>query len=166
MADIPARRDEAGLPATRQGYAGFQVTGKNPDLWKKLHLKFIAKIEQVIEQLVEEDAAQNWLQEQAREFGTLALDHMKAKLRKSGLEAEQIEAEVAKLFAEKERVLAEARKTNAEARAIEIQNEVKELRLALGMAKAVLIGEQDEVSIVFGQQIEAMLNALKAVGEV
>jgi hypothetical protein len=42
----------------------------------------------------------------------------------------------------------------------------QELRLALGMAKAVLIGEQDEVSIVFGQQIEAMLNALKAVGEV
>lgn len=169
--DGPTRSDplvpfETGRPPVRPGgYAGFQVTGKDPNLWKKLHATLRAKVHQVVEELAEEDGSHKWLQEQAREFGSLALEHAKAKLRKSGVEVEKIEAEVSKLFAEREEALAKARKTNAEARAIEVGTAIKELRVALVMTKAMLIGEKGKAAVVFGQQIDAMLEALKVVAE-
>jgi hypothetical protein len=163
--DLPVPSDGPKPPTRREGYAGFQVTGKDQALWKKLHASLLAKVHHVIEQLAEDDAGLNWLQEQAKEFGSLALEHAKAKLRKSGVEVEKIEAEVSKLFAEREKALAEARKTNAEAKAIEVQTAIKELRVALGMTKAMLIGERGKAAVVFGQQIDAMLEALKVVAE-
>jgi hypothetical protein len=163
MDDLPLPFEEGKPPARREGYAGFQVTGKDPDLWKKLHAKLLAKVHQVVEELAEEDGAHKWLQEQAQEFGSLALEHAKAKLRKSGVEVEKIEAEVSEIFAKREKALAEARKTNAEARAIEVGTAIKELRMALGMTKAMLIGERGKAAVVFGQQIDAMLEALKVV---
>ncbi len=165
MDDLPSPFDGRSTPARREGFAGFQVTGKDPELWKKLCTGFQAKLYHLVEQLVEEDAGLNWLQEQAREFGSLTLEYAKAKLRKSGVEVEKIEAEAAKLFAEREKALAEARKTHAEARAIEVGTAIKELHMALGMTKAMLIGEKGKAVVVFGQQIDAMLEALKVVAE-
>jgi hypothetical protein len=161
MDNLPVQRDGAQVPAPREGFAGFQVTGRSPGLWLKLRSQFVAKVEQ----LVEQDAGLGWLQEQAKEFGTLALEHAKARLRREGAEVEKIEAEVAKLFAEKEKVFAEARKTNAEARSLEIKNSMMELRVALGFTRAMLIGDPTEEAVVFGQQIDAMIDALKAVSE-
>ncbi|HEY2157976.1 MAG TPA: hypothetical protein VGH33_20275 [Isosphaeraceae bacterium] len=165
MDDLPSSPGDDTPPAQREGLAGFRVTGKDPRLWKKLHSTLLAKVHQVIEGLAEEDAGLNWLQEQAKEFGSLALEYGKAKLRKSSVEVEKAEAEVSKIFSEREKTLAEARKTNAEARAIEVQTAIKELRLALGMTKAMLIGERGKAAVVFGQQIDAMLEALKVVAE-
>jgi hypothetical protein len=165
VADLRLPFEEGESPARREGFAGFQVTGKDPDLWKKLRANLLAKVHQVVEELVEKDGKLHWLQEQAKEFTALGLEHLKAKLRKSGVEVEKIEAEVSKLFAEREKALAEARKTNAEARAIEVQTAMKELRMALGMTKAMLIGERGKAAVLFGQQIDAMLEALKLVAE-
>jgi hypothetical protein len=120
---------------------------------------------QLVQQLLQEDATSSWLQEQAKELGGLALDFAKAKLRREGVEVQEIEARVGKLFAEKEKTIAEARKTNAEARAIEIKNVMTGLRFALGATKAMLIGDQSAEAVVFGQQIDAMLDAIKAVAE-
>jgi hypothetical protein len=163
VAKLPARRDEPGLPTPRQGYAGFSMTGKDSQKWAEVRQKFLAKIQVLFEQLGEDQPAGAWLREQAKEFGALALDYAKAQLRKPGLDAAKVEAEVAKLYAEREKTLAEARKAHAEAHAKEIDNVVKELRLSLGMTKAMLIGEEGDEAILLGLQVEEMMAALKAI---
>jgi hypothetical protein len=165
VANLPARQDHAGVPVPRNEFVGFQVTGKTPALWTRLQSKFIARIEQLVELVQSDDPAATWFREQAREFRDLAIDHFKAKLRKEGLESEKIEAEVAKLFAETERARAEARETNAKAKQIEVDTTIKELRLSLGMTKAMLIGERGRKAALFGKQVDAMLAALKELTE-
>jgi hypothetical protein len=70
----------------------------------------------------------------------------------------EIEARIEKTFAE-------TRKLNAEARSQEIQNTIRELELTLRCSKALLIGEQDHEAAIFGQQVDAFLEAVKVVNE-
>lgn len=161
----PDSSGKSALPAPREGYVGFQITGKNPSTWINFREKFVARIEQLVELVQSDDPAACWFREQAGAFRDLAVDHLKAKLRKEGLEVERIEGEVAKLFAESEKVRAEARKLTAEARTIELKNGLIELRASIGMTRAMLIGERGREAAVFGRQLDAMLEALKVVAE-
>jgi hypothetical protein len=78
--------------------------------------------------------------------------------------SDKIEAEVGKLYAEREKTMAEARKLKAEAKAIEIQNSIRQLRLALECTKALaLVGKDGEEAFAIGRQIDALIDALKAV---
>jgi hypothetical protein len=140
------------------------MTGEDPQQWAEFRRKLLDRISVLFDQLAVDQPAAPWLREQAKEFGALALDYAKAQLRKPGLDAAKVEAEVAKLYAERERTLAEARKAHAEARAKEIDNVSRELQLALGMTKALLIGEEGDEAILLGLQVEEMLTALKAIG--
>src|SRR5262245_40065660 len=106
--------------APRGGYAGFQLTGKSPELWSRLRDKFLARVEQLVELVQRDDPTASWLRQQAKELRDGLLDNVKEKLRKEGLQSERIEAEVAKLYAEAEKGRAEARKVNAEARSVEV----------------------------------------------
>ena len=49
----------------------------------------------------------------------------------------------------------------AEYAALEFQTKVKRLRLVLGGAKAMLIGEPGEEAVIFAKQIEEFLQTLK-----
>jgi hypothetical protein len=159
----PARRDHDGEAGPRQGFAGFRMTGKDPATWARFRQNLLARIEALFAQLAEDEPAGSWLLDQAKEFGTLALDAAKAQLRKPGLDAAKIEAEVVKLYAEREKALADARKTHAEARKLEIENTVNELQSCLVMTKVFLIGEGGEEAILMGRQVNQMLEALKAI---
>src|SRR4051794_2399744 len=120
MASLPDLRGGDDADEPREGYAGFQLTGKTPGLWNRLRGKFMARVEQLVELVQSDDPAASWFREQAKEFRDGLLDHVKEKLRKEGLQSERIEAEVAKVYAEAEKSRAEARKVNAEARSIEV----------------------------------------------
>jgi hypothetical protein len=123
------------------------------------------QVQRLIGQLVEEEPSLNWLREQAKSLDGQPIDHLTAKLRKPGLEAKEIEARIATLYAEAELKIEEGRIAKAEARALEIRNRIAELRLALGMTKALLIGTQGDEAVLFGRQIDAMLHVLQIESE-
>jgi hypothetical protein len=161
-----------GPPAPREGFAGFRVTGNDPALWVKLREKLLTKVEQLVELVQSDDPAAEWVREQAKDIRDGALDYVKAKLRKEGAQVEHIEAEVAKLFSEAEKAHADAFKTREEGlrvreerRALAVRTRIKELRLELGMTKAMLIGQKGKEAALFGRQLDAMLEALKVLAE-
>jgi hypothetical protein len=94
------------------------------------------------------------------------LDYARAKLEKPGLENAKIEAEVLRHYAEREKALAEARVKNAEAEKAELANTVKKLKIALGAAKVLLIGEDGDEAALFSLQIDEFLRVLKELDEV
>ncbi|WP_165251193.1 hypothetical protein [Paludisphaera soli] len=167
-APLPPEADYQVSPAAREGFAAFQVSGKNPALWVRLRAKFMTKVEQLVELVQSDDPAATWMREQAGELRDGALDYVKAKLRKEGAQVEHIEAEVAKLFAEAEKASADAFKTREEAlkvredrRASEINTRILALRFELATTKAMMIGEKGKEAALFGRQLDAMLEALK-----
>lgn len=153
--------DEA--PTERQGLAGFQLTGKDPEKWAKFRDELFIKFQGLFDQMAEESPESHWLRDQAKEFGALTIDFAKGHLRKPGLEAAKIEAEVADLYASREQKIAAARKIHAESRAVETENKVRDLRITLSMFRAMLIGEKGDEAILIGRQIDYMIEALKAV---
>jgi hypothetical protein len=166
MGGLSHRHKEGELrPPNKEGFVGFQLAGKNEALWGELRPKLILKIKELVDGIGEEDETRGWLKERAKEFGSLAIDYAKSKLRREGVEIQKIEAEIAKLFSEAEAAHEKARKDRADARAVEFTTTVKELRLALGLTKAMMMGDEGEESILFGKQIDAMLEALKIVAE-
>lgn len=158
------------LPGARSGYVGFQLTGKDPAKWGEFYFKLFARIEQLVEFIVQEDDTRSWLASQAKDLTTLAIDSVKAKLSKTNLKAEEIDAEVVRLLADQEKVWAEARKIdsearkiNAEARAIELDTKIKELRVALSISRAMLIGDRNKPVLLLGRQVDAMLESLNSL---
>jgi hypothetical protein len=165
VARTPARRESPTPLAPREGFAGFGLSGKDPVKWAEFRQSLLVQVQVLFEGLARDQPGSGWLKEQAKEFGALALDCAKAHLRKPGLDAAKVEAEVAKLYAEREKALAEARKAHADARSKELDNTIRELRLCLGFTKAMLVGEQGDEVILLGMQLDAMIEAVKALAE-
>jgi hypothetical protein len=146
-----------------EGLIRIDVTGQSAELWRQMRPKLIKAVADVLEGLAPDRDAHETLWEGASELVAGAFDHLKARLAKAGLENARIEAEVCKLYAEAESTLAEARKRRGEAAKQEFDTAVRRLRLALGLTRAQLIGDEGEEAILFGKQIDAMLVALKEV---
>ncbi len=140
------------------------VRGSNDKLWASLRSKFVTQIETLLSATLDHERGTT-VRDEAKQFTSALLDFAKAKLAKSGLEAEQIAAEIGKTFAEKQTELARAEKTTEEARQIRIKNDVAELRLTLGATKAFLVGDESEEAVIFGKQLESFLCVLKEIAE-
>src|SRR5687767_11406692 len=97
---------ESDMLKPREGLVGFEVTGKDPKTWARLRASLMLKVESLVTLVQGDDPAATWFREQAKDFRDLGIDNLKARLRKQGVEVEQIEANVAKLFAEAEEALA------------------------------------------------------------
>lgn len=82
-------------------------------------------------------------------------EHYKEKLKKTGLENEEIAARITKILAEAEKERAIARKTNAESDQIEFIVTVRKLRLVLEAQKVLIGGETHEI-----QKINAFIAIL------
>lgn len=136
------------------------VTGKDSRLWSKVRDRLLVTLDRALDTVIDAERGTT-LGEEGRALTTALLDHLKARLAKSGLDNERIAAEVNKLYQEVETQQAVTRKTHAEADKIEFENRIKELHLALGTAKALLIGETGEEAILFSQQIDKMLALLR-----
>ena len=160
MSDLPRPLDDQ--PAPRQGFIALQMTGQTPQTWAELRLTLIAKIVELVDQVGREKPTTDCLKEQAREIGSLGLDHVKAKLEKPSLENEQIIANVSKTYAEVEKIKAEARKTDSEADAKEFENSIKQLRAMLKVSRVMMLQsvQGEEVSLL-GQEIETLFQTLK-----
>lgn len=139
-----------------------QVTGRSPDLWLRFRTKFIEAIDGLLDSVVDHDKGTT-LREESRKFQSALLDLARARLARAGLENERIEAEIRKLYAQMENETAQARRVNAEADAIEFKTSLARLRLVLGAAKAMLMGEEGEESIILAKRLDAMLTEARRI---
>ncbi len=138
------------------------VRGNNNQLWASLREKFVVQIKKLLSATLDHERGTT-VREEAKQFTSAFLDFAKAKLAKSGLEAEKIGAEICKTFAEKQTELARAEKTAEETRQLRIKNDIAELRLTLGATKAFIMGDCSDEAIIFGKQLESFLKILKEI---
>src|SRR5262245_31941736 len=121
-------------------FAFITVSGKTTDGWMQFRNKLIQALQTVLDSVLDTEQGTT-VRDEAQQFTRALLDYAKANLARPGLENDKLEAEIRRLFSQSEADRAEARKKIAEAEALEFQTKVKRLRLVLGGAKAILIGE-------------------------
>jgi hypothetical protein len=140
-------------------YVRVDIRGQDPALWGTLRAKLMVAVEDLLNTVVDSERGTT-LQDEARQLTSAALDHVRARLAKAGLENEKIEAEIQRLYAQIQGDLADARKKSAEADAIEFATAMKRLRVVLGGMRAMLIGEEGDEAIIFGRQIDEFIKVL------
>jgi hypothetical protein len=145
--------DDAYLPEKQQ-FIRVDVTGKTASLWQALRPKLVQAMTDLLDAVID-DAHGTTVRDEMKQLTTALLDYAKANLARPGLENEQLEAQIRRLYVQMEIDRAEARKKHAEADTLEFNNKVRRLRLALGMAKAFLVGDASEEAVIFTAQIEA-----------
>jgi hypothetical protein len=150
--------DDTCLPE-KQRFIGVDVTGKTTGLWQSLRPKLIQAMTDFLDTVVD-DAQGTTVRDEMKQLTTALLDYAKANLARPGLENEQLEAQIRRLYVQMEIDRAEARKKHAEADTLELNNKVKRLRLVLGMAQAFLVGDASEEAVIFTAQIEAFRTTL------
>jgi len=97
---------------------------------------------------------------EAQDILVESINNLKEKLKKTGLENEEIAARIIKILAEVENQKAAARKTNAESEQLEFMNIVRKLKLILESQKILMGIEKDSEEV---REIESFISILKDV---
>ena len=122
-------------------------------MWGGMGPKLQAALERVLDTVVDHQREATVKQE-AQELISELIQSLKERLKKSGLENEELAARATKLLAEAEKERSLAKKTRAEAEGQEFATIVKKLRLLLEAHRAM---ERD--------QLDGFLGVLKELGE-
>ena len=141
-----------------------EVSGKDPQLWKELRGKLMAKIAMAVYDLLDvglDPIARMKLENGAREVSTAFLKYQKSAFDESSIEKQQIFADIGKKYAETEREKATAREKNAQAQTVELGNAIKALKIALGATQMMMYGEEGEEVVVFSKQLASFMEVLK-----
>lgn len=135
------------------------VAGKDKILWASLKDKFFLQAQKLLDTVINfED--NTTVADEAKQFSTELIKFAKEKLKKAGYENEKTLAEIEEILSKAQRTQAETRKITAEAREIELGNKLKELKLSLGIMKAIHAGETDEESIIFIKKIDTFFEVI------
>lgn len=138
------------------------VAGASTSTWIELRELFVKTLKDLLAQPLDVEKGTT-VEDELRELGKGLLDFAKAKLEMPAAEVEKVYAEVSKLYAERQNELAQARKANAEAASQEQLTRIRDLRLKLGMMKAMLVGEQDEEALILSSKLDSLLAFLKDI---
>lgn len=144
------------------GYQHFQLTGKNPEAFAQSRDKLLAWFNQLLDKQLDPIAGTT-ARDETQEFIHESLNFLKAKLKKADFENEEIQARAIEHFTAAKENLANARKTSAEAHALELENMIREMKVKLTFTKFIVMQDKEEAAILFGKDIEALLNAVKEI---
>lgn len=98
------------------------------------------------------------VREEGQDIISESILSLKERLKKTGLENEEIAARITKLLAEAEKDRAQARKTSAETEQLEFLTMVRKLKLVLEAQKLLQVGSVDETEM---KRIDAFIHLLK-----
>ncbi|KOH42628.1 hypothetical protein NC99_45570 [Sunxiuqinia dokdonensis] len=87
----------------------------------------------------------------------------KEKLKKASIENEKLNAEIEEIYTKIKKEKAETRKINAVADKINLENQLRAIRISLGSAKALMIGSEDNEDILFIKRIDAFLDVINEI---
>jgi len=142
-------------------YLQIDVSGKNPDLFKKMREKLLTAVNSFLDTTIHHTDKTS-IKQEAQKFKDLALDYGKNKLKKSGLENEKLAAEIEETYSQSQLNLAEARVKNAEADAIEFDNATTKMLFKLKMTKVIMAGSSGEEEMFFVKQIDDFIEVVNA----
>jgi len=151
-------------PDSKKSFINIQVSGESESLWKQLRHKLILTIDNFLDATIDYENNSS-IRDEARKLTSALIDNAKGRLKKPGLENEKLIAEIDNLYLKKEREIAETRKINAQADELEFRNALRRLRLSLGMAKAMMLGEPSEENLLLSQQLDAFIEILNEEGD-
>jgi len=117
--------------------------------------KLLSAVNHILEAVVDNEKGKT-IKEEARDLLKESIQNLKDRLKKTGLENEEIAARITKILSEAEKERAIARKTNAESEQIEFITTVRKLRLVLE-AHQLLQGNLPAET----KQIDSFLSILK-----
>jgi hypothetical protein len=149
---------DGNLPAVRDGFAAFELAGRDPATWKEMRPRLIRAVAELVDSLNSDDPTFAWLKEQATSLSGLALDNVKARLQKPGTEVAEAQARIAKEYSL-------ARKNNADAGAVEFNTTCRKLLLALSLSRVMLVRDSGHEALIAGQEIDALIEAVKFAQE-
>jgi hypothetical protein len=127
--------------------------GRLSGLWGGMGPKLQVALERVLDTVVDH-RSEGTVRQEAQELISESIQSLKERLKKSGLENEELAARATKLLAEAEKERSIAKKTRAEAQDQEFMTIVKKLRLLLEAHRAM---EHNE--------LDGFLGVLKELGE-
>ena len=129
LALVPPTDEIAPLPA--KGPLD-RLTG----LWEGMGPRLQTALNHVLDTVIDHKN-QATIRQEAQDLISESIHHLKERLKKSGLENEELAARATKLLAEAEKEKSVAAKTRAEAEAIEFQTIVRKLRLLIEAHRAM-----------------------------
>ncbi len=141
-----------------------QVAGKDLSIWKEKKPELIAKIQEVVDKIMDHIADpinQTTVRDEAKEVISLSLDHIKQKLAKPGIENQQTLAEIEQIYARINQTKTEERKTKAEADKLEFDNMLRKLEFSLGSTKILLLNDKDDETVIFTRQLDAWIKLVR-----
>ena len=136
-----------------------EVAGEDPSLWLKLKPKLMESINKFLDSAIDFDKGTT-VRDQGKKLISLAINYAEEKLKRPQAENNKIEAEISELYSRTEKNKEEARINRVKADDMEFNSAVNKLRLSLRLTKAMIIGKEDQESVVFTKQIELFLEAL------
>jgi hypothetical protein len=136
-----------------------EVSGEDGELWKKLRSKLVQAITNFLEFEID-PIKHSSIKEEAQKFTSALLDYGKSKLNKPGIDNDKTLAEIEEIYGKVQKTRAEARKINAEASAIELQNVIRKLKIALGAARVLMVGSPEAETVLFLKEIESFKQLL------
>ena len=136
------------------------VSGADSVLWDKLRNKLIQVLDRSLDTIINYDTGAT-IKDEAKEFSSAVIQFGKEKLKKASIENDKINAEIEEIYTKIKKEKAETRKINAEADQINLDNQIKAIRITLGSAKALLIGSANNEDILFVKKVDAFLGVLK-----
>lgn len=140
--------------------ARIDVRGKDPRRWEQVRERLVVRISAMLDATLDHED-NTTVREEAKKFTSHMLEFARQRLQREGLENDKIEAEVSRIYAERTRELAEADRLSAEANEKRRKTALAELCAQLCMAKILIIGDQGEEAVLFGQQIDEFLRLVK-----
>ncbi len=143
-----------------------RVRGNDLVLWREKRGKFIEMIGKAVEALMEkiiDPINKTTVKEEAQQLISLALNHVKARSGKPGIENEKTIAEIQEVYAKIEEISINNRKNLAVAEAQEFKNFLNRLEFSLGSTKIMLSSEKDDESIIFTKQISDWMELVRSI---
>lgn len=119
------------------------------------------KLEQTLENVMDtvvNSKTGTTLGQEGQDLIVESIAHLKSKLKKSGLENEEIAANITKLLAEAQKERAETRRINAESEQLEFLTMIRKLKLVLEARKLYYIENENKEEM---QKIDSFVSLLK-----
>ena len=124
---------------------------------KQIGPKLQETVSQVMDTVIDPDKGST-VGKEGQDIIIESINNLKNRLKKTGLENEEIAAKITKLLAEAEKERAQTRKTTAEADQLEFMNKVRKLRLVLEAQKLLSQNAMESREI---QKIDSFIQLLK-----
>lgn len=144
---------------TKNRLTKISVSGADPILWDKLKSKLLLILDKSLDTIINYDTG-GTIKDEAREFTTALIEFGKEKLKKASIENEKLNAEIEEIYTRIKKEKAETRKINAIADKINLDNQLRAIRISLGSAKALLIGSEENEDILFIKRVDTFLEVI------